>query len=314
MGEELFLEIGIGTRCRRIYEHLSLEMDTLYRSEGLDMSVREFPIIYSIVKKGPLSLAEIQGLSGLSHSAVSQTVKKLVTKNLLSLKPGNDARSKIVDFTDQGQRLVKALKPIWETCSAAMNSVLDECDTNILSAFSDYETALSRKSFTQRYAQYKENKPKGTVEMVPFDIKYREDWRNINQQWIEKLFEMEEADIIQLNNPEKYVLNKGGEIYFTLLDGKPVGAVALKYHSGTRFELSKMGVVPQAQGYGIGNLLVEKVLERYRARGGTELFLETNSSLTPAITLYKKMGFAEVSPPENTPYDRADYFMVLKEE
>lgn len=313
MSEELFLEIGIGTRCRRIYELLSQEMDTLYRAEGLDMSVREFPIIYSLEKKGPLSLAEIQGFSGLSHSAVSQTVKKLVTKNILSLKAGSDARSKIVDFTNEGQRLVDALKPIWQTCTAAMNSVLEECDTNILTAFSDYETALSRKSFTQRYAQYKASKPNGAVEMVPFDIKYREDWRQINQQWIETLFKMEEADIIQLNNPEQYVLNKGGEIYFALLNGKPVGAIALKYHSGTRFELSKMGVIPEAQGYGIGNSLVNKVLERYRARGGTELFLETNSSLTPAITLYKRMGFVKVAPPENTPYDRADYFMVLKE-
>jgi len=52
MSEELFMEIGIGTRCRRIFELLSLEMDKIYRAEDLDMSVREFPIIYSIVKKG----------------------------------------------------------------------------------------------------------------------------------------------------------------------------------------------------------------------------------------------------------------------
>ena len=313
MSEELFMEIGIGTRCRRIFELLSLEMDKIYRAEDLDMSVREFPIIYSIVKKGSLSLADIQGLSGLSHSAVSQTVKKMVEKGILSLQAGSDARSKIVDFTDEGHLMVDALKPVWKTCSAAMNNVLDECDTNILSAFSDYEKALSRKSFTQRYDQFKKNKSNGKVEIVPFDVKYRDDWRFINQQWIEKLFIMEEADIIQLSNPEKYILNKGGEIYFAMLDGKPVGAIALKYHSGTRFELSKMGVLPQAQGYGIGNILVRKVLKRYHARGGAELFLETNSSLTPAITLYKKMGFIEVPPPENTPYDRADYFMVLKE-
>ena len=288
MNEELFLEIGIGTRCRRIYELLSTEMDKLYSAEGVDMSVREFPIIYSLVNKGPISLAEIQQLSGLSHSAISQTVKKMAAKDILSLKPGKDARSKIVSLTKQGDELVKTLKPIWKTCKISMQTVLDECNTNILSAFTDYERALKRKSFTKRYAENKKSNHAGKVEMVAFDVKYRDDWCYINKQWIDELFIMEHADLVALNNPEKYILNKGGEIYFALLDGKPVGAIALKYHDGTRFELSKMGVLPEAKGLGIGNILVRKILERYKARGGTELFLETNSSLVPAITLYKK--------------------------
>lgn len=314
MNDEIFLEIGIGTRCRRIYELLTLEMDTLYRAEGVDMSVREFPIVYSIYCKGALSIADIQRLSGLSHSAVSQTVKKLAEKNILIVKAGEDARSKIVDFSDDGKVLVKRLKPIWNTCIRVMKSILDECGANILDALTDYERTLSRKSFTDRYSETKTKGASGRVEIVPFDVKYRDDWRHINQQWIEKLFVMEEADMIQLNNPEKYVLNKGGEIYFALLDGKAVGAIALKFHEDTRFELSKMGVLPQAQGYGIGNLLVSKVLNRYRARGGSELFLETNSSLKPAITLYKKFGFKEIPALDNSPYTRADYFMELVEE
>ena len=185
MSEEIFLEIGIGTRCRRIFELLSLEMDKLYRAEDVDMSVREFPIIYSLFRKGPLSIADIQGLTGLSHSAVSQTIKKLVTKGVLSLKPGQDARSKIVDFTKKGEALINKLKPIWQNCKVAMQSVLGECDTNILSAFSDYETALERKSFTKRYQENKVRRPKGKVEIVPFEVKFRDDWRHINQQWIE---------------------------------------------------------------------------------------------------------------------------------
>ncbi len=311
MNEELFLEIGIGTRCRRIFERLSAEMDKVYKSENVDMSVREFPIVYCIVNRGPMTIADIQQLSGLSHSAVSQTVKKLASKNILFLKAGEDARSRIVDLTDEGQRLIAKLTPIWQTSKDAMMTVLNECDTNILDAFANYESALARKSFTQRYHEQKSARSVGTVKIVAYDVKYREHWRIINQQWIETLFEMEEEDIINLNDPEKYVLDKGGEIYFALLDGKPVGAIALKKFTPERFELSKMGVLPEARGHGIGNLLVEKVLERFKARGGRELFLETNSSLTPAITLYKKYGFKEVPAPEKTPYDRADYFMEL---
>lgn len=314
MAEELFLEIGIGTRCRRNYERLSTEMDKIYKAEGVNMSVREFPIVYCVLNRGPLTMAEIQKLSGLSHSAVSQTVKKLVEKEFLFLKPGNDARSRIVALTDTGSRLMDKLEPIWKTSKDAMVTVLNDCDTNILDAFDDYEAALKNKSFTQRYDEQKSKNAVGDVKIIAYDVKFREHWRIINQQWIETLFEMEEEDIVNLNDPEKYVLDKGGEIYFALLDDEPVGAIALKKFSPTRFELSKMGVLPEARGHGIGNLLVEKILERYKARGGSELFLETNSSLTPAITLYKKYGFKEVQAPENTPYDRADYFMELQAE
>lgn len=312
MTEELFLETGIGTRCRRNFEYLSSEIDKIYKAENVDMSAREFPIVYCVLNRGPLTIANIQHLSGLSHSAVSQTVKKLVAKDILFLKPGEDARSKIVALTDAGDRLMEKLIPIWARAKDAMKTVLNDCNTNILDAFADYEAALARKSFTQRYYDQKDKKPNGNVEVVAYDVKYREHWRIINQQWIETLFEMEEEDIINLNDPEKYVLDKGGEIYFALLDDEPVGAIALKKYSPERYELSKMGVLQEARGHGIGNLLVEKVLERYKARGGSELFLETNSSLIPAISLYKKYGFREVPPPENTPYIRADYFMELQ--
>ena len=156
------------------------------------------------------------------------------------------------------------------------------------------------------------NKLTADKKIVPYEAKYRDDWRYINQQWIEKLFILEELDIMHLMHPEENILKCGGEIYIGLLDGKPVGAIALNHHEGTCYELSKMGVLPEAQGHGIAKLMVQKILDRYKERGGTELFLETNSSLTPAINLYKKMDFIEVLPPENTPYDRADYFMVYK--
>jgi GNAT superfamily N-acetyltransferase/predicted transcriptional regulator len=314
VSDELFLEIGIGTRCRRNFERLSSEIDNIYKAENVDMSAREFPIVYCVLNRGPLTIADIQKLSGLSHSAISQTVKKLVAKDILFLEKGEDARSKIVAFTDAGNALIEKLTPMWEMARDAMSTALDECNTNILDAFADYEAALENKSFTQRYYDQKNSKAVGKIEVIPYDVKYREYWRIINQKWIETLFEMEQEDIINLNDPEKYVLDKGGEIYFALLDGEPVGAIALKKFTPTRFELSKMGVLEEARGHGIGNLLVEKVLERFKARGGKVLFLETNSSLVPAITLYKKYGFKEVPPPENTPYARADYFMELRAE
>ena len=233
MSDELFLEIGIGTRCRRNFERLSSEIDNIYKAENVDMSAREFPIVYCVLNRGPLTIADIQKLSGLSHSAISQTVKKLVAKDILFLEKGEDARSKIVALTDAGNALIEKLTPMWEMARDAMSKALDECNTNILDAFADYEAALENKSFTQRYYDQKNSKAVGKIEVIPYDVKYREYWRIINQKWIETLFEMEQEDIINLNDPEKYVLDKGGEIYFALLDGEPVGAIALKKFTPT---------------------------------------------------------------------------------
>jgi ribosomal protein S18 acetylase RimI-like enzyme len=47
--------------------------------------------------------------------------------------------------------------------------------------------------------------------------------------------------------------------------------------------------------------------------GAKRLFLETNSSLTPAITLYKSLGFRDVPAErvEPSPYVRADVFLEM---
>lgn len=42
------------------------------------------------------------------------------------------------------------------------------------------------------------------------------------------------------------------------------------------------------------------------------LILESNRKLKPALHLYKKFGFIEVSTDPNSPYERADIKMVLK--
>lgn len=152
------------------------------------------------------------------------------------------------------------------------------------------------------------------VSITPFEDKYRDAWRDINVEWLEAFFYVEEEDRKNLDQPEKYILQKGGEIYLALLNGEPIGVVALKYYGDGRYEVSKMGVRPAAQGYGIGAKLLKIVIERYHARGGRKLYLETHSKLQSAIRLYKRYGFVEVPIRDDTPYERADYGMIYQEE
>ena len=81
-------------------------------------------------------------------------------------------------------------------------------------------------------------------------------------------------------------------------------------HLDYDYELAKMGVHPEFHGQGIGYLLGKAVIEKARSLGATTLYLESNTKLTPALNLYRKLGFQEVQAHES-PYERSNIQMVL---
>ena len=123
---------------------------------------------------------------------------------------------------------------------------------------------------------------------------------------------MEEADFKALDNPRSYILANGGYIAVALQNVKPVGVCALikMQHTGYDYELSKMGVSPEEHGKGIGYLLGTSIIKKAKELGARNLFLETHSSLIPAIRLYEKLGFKKIEGIA-TPYERSDLQMAL---
>ena len=77
------------------------------------------------------------------------------------------------------------------------------------------------------------------------------------------------------------------------------------------FEMAKMAVSPKAQGKNIGYLLGKKVIDEARASGASKIYLESNTILKPAISLYYKLGFQKISG-RPTPYQRCNIQMELK--
>lgn len=149
------------------------------------------------------------------------------------------------------------------------------------------------------------------VEIVPFKSEYSAAFRDLNYDWIEQYFEIEESDKLMLEDPKGHILDKGGDVLIALLDGKPVGTCALIKMEDKKYELAKMAVSKEAQGKKIGFRLGEETIKRAKEIGGKVLFLQTNSALTPAINLYKKLGFSNVSG-EDSAYERCDVQMELK--
>ncbi len=177
----------------------------------------------------------------------------------------------------------------------------------------EFEYLLDQKSLFERVLQQKKQRESHKVKIVPFQDKYSTHFKKLNEEWIRKYFKMEEMDHKALNHPKEYILNNGGHIIVALYEGEPVGVCALikMDHPKYDFELAKMGVSPKAQGKGIGWLLGRAVVEKAKSLGAKKLYLESNTVLRSAISLYRKLGFKKVAG-ESTPYTRSNIQMELE--
>ncbi|TXK31561.1 GNAT family N-acetyltransferase [Pontibacter qinzhouensis] len=148
------------------------------------------------------------------------------------------------------------------------------------------------------------------IQIVDFDPAHATAFRALNEEWITRYFELEEADIKSLSNPQAYILAKGGFILMALYHGDPVGACALLREEANVFELAKMAVTEKAQGLKIGKALGKAALAKAKGAGAAKVYLVSNRKLHTALSLYQKLGFKEVPMPPSI-YKRADIKMEI---
>ena len=129
------------------------------------------------------------------------------------------------------------------------------------------------------------------LKIEPYDSKYKFDFEILNREWIEEYFEMEQEDLNILQNPEDYVIKKGGEVFFAILENRVVGTAAMVLTTMGVYELAKMAVNKDYQGMGIGRSLLQRSIKFALDENAREIFLITNDALKPALNLYHSSGF-----------------------
>jgi GNAT superfamily N-acetyltransferase len=156
--------------------------------------------------------------------------------------------------------------------------------------------------------------PNATVEILEYGPEFRAAFKSLNVEWITAYFALEPEDERILDNPESEILEPGGSIFFARLPetGEIVGTCALIKIDAEHYELGKMGVTEKARGRKAGRALLEAAISKGRALNAAYMTLETNSSLAPAINLYKSLGFIQLPFGEKSAYARADVFMRLE--
>ncbi len=304
--------MAIGSRLRRLSEMITIDSSAIFRMQGMDFEPRWFPVFYMLSQAGPMHVTDLAQRIGQSHPSVSQIAKEMERDDLLNkVRDKTDGRKSLLSLSEAGQDMATQMEDLYDDVYQGVAELLQEVDQNFWAAMQSIETALEHKSITQRVAERRKLRLRAAIEIVPYAPQYAQAFRDINVEWIEKYFKMEQADYDALDNPDSYVLDKGGYIFVALFKDQPVGVVAMLKMPEDTYELAKMGVSPAAQGMGVGYKLGQAVIEKARALNAKRLYLESNTRLNPAIQLYYKLGFERLPQTIPSPYERSNIQMEL---
>ena len=143
------------------------------------------------------------------------------------------------------------------------------------------------------------------MKIVENQKEYLQDFIRLNEEWIQKYFEIEEVDKDLAKNPY-LIIEQGGYIFSIIDDENVIGICALIHKDNSIYELARMAISNQHQGKGYGSLLLETCLKKLKSISTRKVQLVSNTKLKIAIRLYKKYGFSTTNLGQHPVYKRAN--------
>ena len=148
--------------------------------------------------------------------------------------------------------------------------------------------------------------------IIPYRPELAQHFYELNVEWLKTFFYVEPYDEEVLSKPEKYIINKGGHIFFAKRNNEIVGTVALMPLTNSNdFELTKMGVSPEFRGLHIGQELMQFCIDFAKENKIPKLIIYSNTTLENAIHIYKKYGFKEIPVEPDVAYERCNIKLEL---
>lgn len=291
-------ELALGSRLKRMSERMLTSAADVYQEFAMKINPKWFTLMALLdvkdSKKQELSIVEASTLLGLSQPALSQFCKELQNEKLITIvKDQFDSRKRILGLTNKGRERVKEMKPIWEAVQQAAVDLCTEHNNDFYRSLLLLEKSFSSESLLARTRHYiKHSAMQTQVVIKPFEPALSHHFESINKEWIDDMFKLETIDKQVLEDPQSYIIDKGGKIWFAEHPTLGiVGTCALWNKGDNSFELTKMGVLESARGLKVGEILLKYVLKETQTLGIKKLFLLTNAKCQAAIHLYEKNGF-----------------------
>jgi DNA-binding MarR family transcriptional regulator len=306
-------KIAIGSRLRMLTEKITEDAAHIYNLYDVDLQPKWFPVFYVLSQGEEKTITAIAREIRHSHPSVSKIISEMAKKGLVTEKKDKtDGRRNIVKLSKKGTEINEKIRHQFTDLESAIDQISDQTSHNLWKAIEEWEFILEQKSLLTRVKEHRKKRESENVKIVDYQPAYQKAFRALNEEWISTYFKMEEADYKALEDPDGYILNKGGCILVAMIGEEPVGVCALVKMDDPEYdyELAKMAVSPRAQGKNIGYLLARAIIEKAKSMGAAKIYLESNTLLKPAINLYHKLGFEKIAG-RTTPYERCNIQMEL---
>jgi ribosomal protein S18 acetylase RimI-like enzyme len=114
----------------------------------------------------------------------------------------------------------------------------------------------------------------------------------------------------ELGDIEKKYRPPDGRLYLAMVDGEPVGCVALRKLTAVDSEMKRLYVRPNYRGMGVGMALCQRLIADAKEIGYANMLLDSVKDMESAIELYEKLGFKRIPAYYDNPHLGAIYMSL----
>ncbi len=145
--------VSLGSRVRAVLDR----MDDDVARALVDLGISDYrpgfsAVIRFVDENETVTIRDLAGRTGITHSAASQRVAEMRRRGLVELVPGRDARQRIIRLTATARALKPALDAEWDATSAAFDALNAELTASLAQVVDEMNAALDRRSFRDRIA------------------------------------------------------------------------------------------------------------------------------------------------------------------
>jgi DNA-binding MarR family transcriptional regulator len=138
--EEAMPEGCTNLKLRQLMRRVTQHYDAEVGKSGLKTT--QYSLLSYVVKLGPIRAVDLAMAMRVGTSTLSRNLQPLVAMGLLAIMPGDDARSRLITATPEGQRKRTEAQRKWRVAQQGINQILSPQRVVALHALIDESLAL----------------------------------------------------------------------------------------------------------------------------------------------------------------------------
>ncbi len=148
---QLYGELGLGSRLKRLSDILMKEVQIVYNTLHIDFDAYLFPVFKVIIDLEAATTTDIQEAIQYTQPAITQALKKLTDKKLVTYKIDKlDKRKKIFKLSPKGKEIHQQMTPLWSVIDKQVKWLTEGSAASLTLHLTYLENQLKEKSLSQR--------------------------------------------------------------------------------------------------------------------------------------------------------------------